>query len=472
MSKDRFVIQRTRPGQALGDFRVAVIGGGVSGLVTAHALVRLGASVKVLEQGEHVGGAVRSVRSGGFLAEAGPHSLQVSTLEQVLLLGELGLRERVCLPAPEAKNRFILKGGKLVAAPTGPAGLWGNPLFSLGAKLRLLREPLVKKRKEPSDESVADFVRRRLGREVLDYAVDPFVAGIYAGDPERLSVRHAFPMLHGFEQEAGSLLKGGFRAMKRKPSGKLKPMAVSFPEGLGELTQALAGSLEASLQTRARIERLAWRGERWEIGWRVKDEPGEDRFHALVIATPAHAVGRLPLPPELAKMVEPLERIAHPPVTSWTMAFRREDVRHALDGFGLLIPEREQRKVLGVLFPSSLFASRAPEGCVTLAAFVGGTRQPDLATMPREQLRVLVLEELGTLLGVRGEPLWDSPFTWPQAIPQYNLGYGELLGAVDAAEAQFGQLYFVGNYRGGIALGNCLTNGMELATRIAATARI
>ncbi|MGF1451989.1 MAG: protoporphyrinogen oxidase [Opitutales bacterium] len=471
MSKDRYVIQRSRPGQALGDFRVGIIGGGISALVTAHALSRAGAAVTLLERHERVGGAVGSVRAGGFLAEAGPHTLQVSAMEQLLFLGEVGLRDRVRLPFPEAKKRFILKGGRPLAVPGGPGGLLGTKLFSAGGKLRLLQEPTVKGRKDSAEESVAEFVRRRLGREVLDWAVNPFVAGVYAGDPERLSVRHAFPMLYNLEQQGGSLMRGGMKAAKTKDPGKLKALTVSFPEGLGELPAALAETLEGSVHTMATVERISRRNDRWEIGWTAKGEPGEDRFHALVLGTPAHVLEGLPLPPELKALLEPLTRIPYPPVSSYTFGFRREDVRHPLDGFGVLVPEREQRKVLGVLFPSSLYPGRAPEGCVTLAVFVGGTRQPELCAQPEAELRGMILEELQSLLGVAGEPLWEQSFQWPKAIPQYNLGYGQLISAVETAENRFPGLYFAGNYRDGIALGNCITNGLALGERIAGTAR-
>lgn len=470
MSYPRTVIHKSLPGQPESRRQAMILGAGPTGLTLAYELRRRGVAAIVLESSPEPGGAVRSHRQQGYLAEMGPNTLQLNRIEQLMLLGELGLRERLLQPSPQARNRYICRNARPVAAPTGPGGLWSTSLFSTFAKCRLLSEPFRGRRRKPVEESVASFVRRRLGREVLDYAVNPFVAGIYAGDPEHLSLGEAFPSLKEMEELGGSLLKGGLKAMKaaRAKGYRMKPLMVSFPEGLGELTKALAQTLEGALHLETTVQRICRRHDRWEVQWR--DAAGEQHTRqadALVLSCPAHAIAALPLPPEVSESLEPLQRIAHPPVTSLTLGYRRSDVAHALDGFGMLVPEVEKRQILGVLFNSSLFPGRAPQGAVTLTVFLGGTRQPEMATCPLEETLPLVQEDLRELLGVKGEPELVLPTHWPQAIPQYELGYQELVKVVPEAEAAYPGLYLQGNYLGGIALGQCLTNAMDKARDIA-----
>src|ERR1019366_3171709 len=279
-----------------------------------------------------------------------------------------------------------------------------------------------------------DFVVRRLGREFLDYAVNPFVGGVYAGDPCRLSVRHGFPKLHALEQEHGSLLRGAFK--RRNTSGGPKGRIFSFPEGLAELPRTLATSLGDAVRCSTRVQVVRRASEHWEI---VSERAGEIRlesFSAVLSALPADALAALQFEgvPGAGQLAQ-LREIEHPPVVSIFTGYRRENVAHPLDGFGLLMPEVEHRRILGTLFSSSLFSGRAPAGHVALTSFVGGARSPALTELDDAGLRRLVREELGPLLGVHGDPVFFHVQRWPRAIPQYTLGYARFKAIFAAVES-------------------------------------
>ena len=438
-----------------------IIGSGLTGLSAAVALKRRGVPVTVLESSARAGGAVQTEEAEGYLVEHGPNSMMLDEPEVAVFLGDAGLDGAIV--RPRAKKRFLVRAGKPIALPAGPGGAITTPLFSPGGKLRALGEPFVS-RGTQEDESLGCFVRRRLGGEILAQAIEPFVAGIYAGDPDKLSARHAFPKLWSLEREHGSLAAGALCGRRTGPPQKM----ISFLQGMGELPSRLAGALGDDLHCRARVESIAQTGTGWSVAWRNGEQAKRADARTLVCAVPAFAVPELPWSDRFRDKLGVFERIEYPPVSVVALGFRRRDVAHPLDGFGMLVPAAEKRRILGTIFSSSLFPDRAPEGCVLLTTFVGGARQPDLASLPDDKLERLVREDLRALLGVTGEPLLRRVIRWPQAIPQYNLGYGEILAGVEKLEAAHPGLHFVGNYRGGIAAGQCIRNGLRLAEQIAA----
>ncbi|MBM3844452.1 MAG: protoporphyrinogen oxidase, partial [Verrucomicrobia bacterium] len=445
--------------------RVAVVGGGVTGLTAAWQIQRLGHRVTVLEAGARAGGVVGAQRLGAWLQELGPNSLLEGSPEIAAFVDDVGLAPRRLYAAPAAKQRYLVRGGCPVALPTSPGAFLRTPLFSAGAKLRLLLEPFRRRAPADADESLADFVRRRLGREFLDYAINPFVAGVYAGDPESLSVRHAFPRLHALEQEHGSLLLGALRW--RNSSGGPKGRIFSFPEGLGEIPRALQARLLDPVRLRTRVTALRRAGAGWRLTLDQRGTAEEAEFDLVVCALPADALAALDFP-ELAADggLRLLAEIPHPPVASVFTGHRREDVTHPLDGFGLLVPAVEGGRILGTLFSSTLFPGRAPEGHVALTTFVGGTRQPELTALDDAALATLVCEELGRLLGVSGTPAIVRVQRWPRAIPQYAPGHERFLTAIRQLEAAAPGVFVGGNCRDGISLPNCITAGHRLAAAV------
>ncbi len=448
---------------------ILVVGAGISGLATAWGLQRAGREVQVIEAAARPGGAIGSRREDGCLIESGPNS----TLETSPLIGELleqtgSAGDRIYAGAT-AKKRFVLRGGRLIPVPMSPPAFFATPLFSLGTKLGLLREPFVAPAPAGAEETVAQFVRRRLGGEFLDYAINPFVAGVYAGDPEKLSVAAAFPRLAELEQKYGSLIRGqilGARERRRNPEKSKQAAAMlSFRDGMQTLTDGIAGKLRRlSLSTRATGRAREAGG--WVVSTEGPQGRGTCRAAALVLAVPAEPAARL-IRPFSAAAAEALEAIPYPPVAAVVSAYARDDIAHALDGFGFLVPERERRRILGTIFSSVLFENRAPEGIALLTTFVGGMRQPELARQGEDEIAAMVHAELAGLLGARAVPRWARVARWARAIPQYTLGHAGRMAALEAAERELPGLHFCANYRGGISVADCIKSAHAMAERVA-----
>jgi oxygen-dependent protoporphyrinogen oxidase len=438
---------------------VLVLGGGISGLTTAFLLARRGVQVTVLEAAPRVGGAMETLSDGPWRFEMGPNTVLEGNADVTALISACGLDGEKIAAAPSARKRFLWKGDRLHALPGGPGGFLRTPLFSLGAKLRLLREPWIPRldSEETPEETIATFVRRRLGSEFLDYAVGPFVSGVYAGDPDRLSVTWAVPRIAALEREHGSLIRGALAKRKgAQPGGSM----ISFREGLDALPRRLAREI-GDVRTGAFCHRLGRSGSRFiaETG----DGPVE--AERVVLAVPADVAARL-----LEELTGGASRlfaeIPYAPVAVVSLGVRREDVAHRLDGFGFLVPRKEGLNVLGCLFPSTIFPGRAPEGHAALVAFVGGRTNPEIVTRPDESIDQTVREELGRVLGLRGEPVFHHVRRWPRAIPQYELGHGRFVARAEEIERDFPGLYISGNFLRGISVPDCIRNATALAAKI------
>jgi protoporphyrinogen/coproporphyrinogen III oxidase len=453
---------------------VIVIGGGISGLTTAWRLQNAGHDVRLVEAAPRPGGTIGSTRHDGCLLETGPNS----TLETTPLLGELleevGIAREKIYANPLARNRFILRDGRLVPLPLSPAAFLGTKLFSWRAKFALAREPFVPPAAAGADETVAQFVLRRLGAEFLDYAINPFVAGVYAGDPALLSVRAAFPRLFELEQKYGSLIRGqvlgaGERKRSREISRQAAPM-LSFRDGMQTLTDAIAAKLRRlELSTAATYVARNADGS-WLLTAAAPGGTVKYSARALIIATPAEAAARLvrPLAPDAAAA---LDAIPYPPVAAAVAAYDQAAIGNALDGFGFLVPAREKRRVLGTIFSSTLFENRAPRGTALLSTFIGGMRQPELARRDEGEIASLVQEELAALLGAPPRARWVRVTRWERAIPQYTLGHLERMARLETAERELPGLCFCANYRGGISVADCVKSAHAMAERVAAGLR-
>jgi oxygen-dependent protoporphyrinogen oxidase len=319
-------------------------------------------------------------------------------------------------------------------------------------------------RQRETDVSLEEFVRDHFGQELVDYALNPFVAGVYAGDPKRLSARFAFPKLWETERKHGSLLRGQIAAAKSESAAD-KPRAriISFRGGLQTLPDAIASRLPAgTLALNARVEALL-PGAPWRVRWNDGPTAQTETFDSVVAALPAHALAELRIGEAGARPLASLTSIEHPPVSSLFLGFRRDDVTHPLDGFGMLVPELERRAILGVLFTSSLFPGRAPANHVALTVLVGGTRRPEIARLPTEELLRTVTPDLRELLGVREMPVFRRHAFWPRAIPQYNLGYERHLETLATVERAHPGLRLGGQVRDGISVPACVLAGEKLA---------
>ena len=449
--------------------RIAVVGAGIAGLSAAYWLNRKGFEVQVFERSDRTGGVIRSERSDGFLVDYGPNSTLETSETLSELVRALGLEGQKVYGREAANNRYIVRDGALQALPTSPGAFLTTGLFSWKAKLRLLAEPFV--RRSPGDDiSLADFVRRRLGREFLDYAINPFVAGVYAGDPEQLSTAAGFPKLYALEQNYGSLIKGTVQGArerrKRKEVAKNRARLFSFRDGMQVFTDALAEALGANaLRLGYEVTRLRRENGSFFLHSRQDGPARVDRFDRVILTVPAYALPGLlrELAPD---QTAPLEAVHYPPVSLVYLGFKAEAVERELDGFGFLVPEVEQRQILGTLWSSSIFPDRTPEGHVALTTFVGGTRQPENARLPEEDIKALVLEELRDLCGVSGPPVFSRFMRWERAIPQYRVGYKKVQAVFDQLETEHPGLYFAGNYRRGISVGDSVLSAHETVEKV------
>ena len=442
-----------------------VIGGGISGLTCAYELRSRGVPVLLLEATDRPGGVIQSVKQDGFLFELGPQSV-LSSDSLLQLASRLGLQDALLEADPRAP-RYVYLGGRLHLVPMAPPSLFFTSLLGFSSKARLLSEPFRKTAPSESDESVADFVRRKFGRELLEHLVGPFVSGVYAGDPERLSLRSAFPALHEFEKNYGSVIRG---AMKSRPAkDKPRPTLCDFREGLETLVTALRDELGDSLRTGISVESIH-RGKangdsHFEIQARSSGTTETIVADALIIATPARTAAHI-LAGLSARFREVLNRIEYAAVAVVSTGYRREQVGHPLAGFGFLVPRKEGRRQLGTVWSSSLFPGRAPEGMVSLATFVGGATDPNLFDLSDEQIAATVEAENAQILQISGAPLARRVDRWTDAIPQYNLGHAEVLRGLREEIARFPGLFLTGSYFDGPAVPACIDHALRTAATV------
>jgi oxygen-dependent protoporphyrinogen oxidase len=444
-----------------------VVGGGISGLVCTYALRKAGVDAVAVEASARSGGVIRSERRDGFLLELGPQSFS-GTADLRKLCAELGIAEQM-LEAPAGAPRFVLMDGKLVAVPMSPPALLTSSLLGGRTKWNIAHDALWRSQAPEEDESIAGFVRRKFGAELLDRLVGPFVSGVYAGDPERLSLRSAFPQLYEAEKSSGSVIRGMLRAAKSRTGPRERSTLLSFREGNETLVRALAAKIGSGLRMNAEVTRIATArpGTAGKFEVRVRGGGGEETLvvERLVMATPTDVAGRL-LSEVNAELGRLFSEIEYAPVAVVSLGYRRADVGHSLDGFGFLAPRSSGLRVLGTVWNSSLFSGRAPEGFVLLTSFVGGATDPGAATLSNEALAALVHGEIRDLLQVNGAPAFSNVQIYRRALPQYNLGHAARLAAIEKLRSATGDLYFVGNYLRGPAIGSCVEQAVAVAAAI------
>jgi oxygen-dependent protoporphyrinogen oxidase len=434
--------------------------------MAAYRLQQNDVSVQVLEASDRVGGVIETTTRDGFLVEHGPNSLRPSEL-LMSVVEELDLTPDRVWANDSASTRYVVRDGRPVALPMSVGSFFTTDLFSTWAKLRLLAEPFIGARREAtSEESLAAFTRRRLGPEVLDYAVAPFVGGVFAGRPDALSARHSFERLVEFEQEYGSLFWGALRSAGNGSGSNDTPSSLfSFQDGLETLPRALAAELGDRIRRNAPVTALRHDGERWVVTVAPDNtERSSHSFDAVISTVPLHTFPDIDLDTPVDR--SPLGAVDYPPVRVVALGYDRRDVAHPLDGFGALVPPVEESfDILGTIFSSTLFPGRAPDGQVLLTTFVGGARNPDLAERSPSAVQSVVERDLERLLGVEGAPRHAQHVYWPRAIPQYTLGYGAVKDTIDALETEHRRLFFAGNYREGVSVGDAMASGDAAATR-------
>jgi oxygen-dependent protoporphyrinogen oxidase len=459
--------------------RVAVVGGGISGLAAAHRLLKLDPSLSVTlyEASDRLGGILQTEQLGEFLIEKSADNFVTNVPGAVELCKELGIEEEL-LPTDAARRRaMIVFRGRLHRVPEGfqlmsPSQMWPllkSPLLSWSGKLRALRELWVPERQDKADESLESFAVRRVGQEAYERLVQPLVSGIYTADPRKLSMRAAMPRFVEQEAKYGSLIraarKAGGRegAAQREASGARYSLFVAPRGGMGRLVAALAESLPAGVvRYNAPVVKL----ERREAAWHVAtDRTAAEPYDAVVLAMAAPQAARL-LQPVDAALAGDLGRIEYAGATIVVGCYRLDQFRDPLDAFGFVVPEVERRDILAVSFSSRKFPGRAPEGTVIVRTFLGGALRPDLVDASDAEVRRIVGRELGEILGLRGEPQQEQIVRWHGAMPQYHLGHVELVEHIEAQAAAQPGLALAGNAYHGVGVPQCITSGRTAAERI------
>ncbi|KXK54039.1 MAG: protoporphyrinogen oxidase [Chlorobi bacterium OLB5] len=448
--------------------KTAVIGAGISGLTAAYLLKNKGHEVKIFEKLSSPGGNIITENSGGYLIEHGPNSTLETTPLINVLLNSLGIINKKIYASGEAKKRYILKNGKLHPLPMSPLGFLLTGLFSASAKLKLLKEPFIKS-KSNEYETIAGFTRRRLGKEFLDYAINPFVAGVFAGNPEDLNVKSAFPKLYELEQKYGSLIKGQIRSAKerkkRNEESKQSAKMFSFNNGLFEIVSSLSSELGNRLLLNTEAVSVDKNDRKYIIKYKSKGSNADEVFDSVILSVPSKITGKFikNIDPDLS---EDLIKIYYPPVAVVFTGFKKDKISFNPDGFGFLVPEAENRKILGSLWSSVIFPERAPGDSHLFTNFIGGARQPELVNLNDDELTAVVLRDLKELTGIKDAPDFIKIVRWQAAIPQYSKNHYELTMKLDKFQVDNPGLYFCSNYYKGISVCDCIKNAFELTDKM------
>ncbi len=455
--------------------RAVVVGGGLSGLATAWLIQEDAAAagipleVVLCEAGDRPGGKIGTISDGGFVCEIGPNGFLDSKPFALQLVERMGMSQSLLRSNDSARKRFIFTGGRLQQLPEDPMAFLQSEMISIRGKLRIAAEYLVpQKKKAGADETLADFVRRRLGHEALDKLIDPMASGIFAGNPENMSLAACFPKIVYLEETYGGLLKGmlGLRkaAAARGQSGPATAgpggALMSFNRGLAELIDGLASRLKTPPLIGAEVTTVAADGR----GYRVSFADGRQPISAdaLVLAVPAYdAAGVLSaIDPPLAASIGAIDYTTMGVVH---LGYPKSSLPKPLDGFGFLIPHNEGRRILGNLWASCIFDGRAPEGHVLLTVMMGGAQDPATPLRPEEELVAIAREELQVMLGISAQPVFSRVIRWPKAIPQYHLGHLDRVTSYERRIAEHRGLFLTGNAFRGVSMHDCVAAGMQIS---------
>jgi oxygen-dependent protoporphyrinogen oxidase len=467
--------------------RIVVIGGGIAGLAAAHRLTELAGTnslsidVTVLEASERLGGSIATERVGEFLVEAGPDSFITEKPWALKLCERVGLTHRLVSTQSAYQKIFIVHNGQLVALPEGffllaPTRLWPfiqTPLFSWPGKLRMAGELLLPRGELSDDESLGAFVRRRFGNEALERVAQPLVGGIYAADPDRLSLGATMPRFKEMERDRRSVIYAMWSAQRQRArkaetgSGARWSLFVTLAGGMQELVDTLARRLpdgSVRLNCAAKQLKLGANGKSWQV------TPGDNHVidaDAVVLATPAFRAGDL-LRPIDSNAAGELKSISYASTATVSLAYRREDFPHAPNSFGFVVPAIERRKIMACTFSSLKYPNRAPEDKILLRAFVGGSLQPELFAASDGEMESSVRGELASLLGITATPIFSRIWRHADSMPQYHVGHDARVIRIEAALQQFPTLTLAGSAYHGVGISDCVRTGEEAAEKVLA----
>jgi oxygen-dependent protoporphyrinogen oxidase len=450
-----------------GVFDVAVVGGGISGLAAAYELQRRGLNVCVLEASARAGGVICTERFDGWVVDAGPDAILVQKPAAVALCRELGIADRLVSTLPP-RTAYILRDdrlhriaeGSFLGFPLDARSLARSSVFSLGGRLRMACELFMPRRGGDEDEPIGTFVRRRFGEEAVDYLAEPLLAGIHAGDVDRLSTQALFPRLLEAERQSGSVLRA-FRAMRARPSPQ--GAFVSFPGGTGELVDALEAALApGTVRTSTRVLEI-----HRHATYRAETHAGPVHAQAIVLAVPAYVAASL-LRVFDTSIASLAEAIPYASTATVALGYGRGQVAHAMEGSGFVVPRVERSPLLAATWVTSKWPHRAPAGHVLLRGFLGGGRDPRRLDATDEELVRMVVDELAQLLEITGSPIFTRLFRWTKQSPQYEVGHLQRVATIERQLAAVPGLFIAGSGFRAIGIPDCIADGRETAARAAA----
>lgn len=489
--------------------RVAIIGGGISGLAAAHRLRQLvpDAQLSLFEASNQLGGILETIERDGFLIERSADNFLTSPPAAVELCRQLGIENELVRTDESRRRASVVRNGRLMQIPEGfylmsPRKLWPilrSPLLSLRGKIRLLAEPLIPPRPiasfEPNsephlrnhefDESIAAFARRRLGCEVFERIVQPLVAGIYTADPEKLSMAATMPQFVALERDRGSLLVGTlgnrqspntksrtsrfsdeFTDAPRSATGARYSLFVAPIHGMQSIVKALANSLpNDAIQLDANVTNIIQKDGNWHLNPQSETRNPKFLFDALIVATPAQAAAKL-LQSVSVPLAAELAAIEYAGCAVVSLGFHRDQIRIQLDGFGFVVPQIERRQIIAASFSSLKYPGRAPSDDVLIRVFIGGALQPALLDLPDADLQRIAIDELTQLLGITGVPLVTDIARWPASMPQYYVGHLARIARIKELTARHPTLALAGNAYQGVGIPQCVASGRSAAEQV------
>jgi oxygen-dependent protoporphyrinogen oxidase len=453
-------------------YDVIIVGGGISGLSALHFLVSQypGLRVRLLESDNRLGGTIGTDRIDGYSLDWGPNGFLDREPLTLQLCRELGLSGSLERANSNVTKRFILRSGQLREVPMSPLKFLTSDILSLPGRLRVLWEPFARGPRLDSDESIYNFVRRRIGREAADYLVQPMVSGIYGGLAHKLSLESCFPIMKSMEAEYGSLFKAMIsKARQAKKAGKKAGgptgpggWLTSFSGGLDVIVKAFEHKYHDRIETEAAVSSITRDGDEYVIA----TESGELHLaRRVILATPAYVAARLT--GQLStRLSSALNDIPYAPIAVVCLGYPRAAVSHSLDGFGFLVPQKEQRHILGSIWTSSIFRDRAPDGHVQFRCMVGGDGDHASMNFSDEQLVALVIGDMKDIVGVSGTPSLVKCYRRQQGIPQFTIGHRNTMTVIEAELKKAGGISVTGNAYYGIGLNDCVKLSHRVATAI------
>jgi oxygen-dependent protoporphyrinogen oxidase len=453
--------------------RVAVLGAGISGLSAANFLIREDIELTVIEKSNQVGGLMNTVTKDGYHLETGPNSVMLNNPEFLDLLKDLKLTDSIIFPEEiAAKNRFILMGKKPVALPSGPGNLLGNKIIGWSGIATILKEPFRKQNTNTEDESLASFCKRRFSHSLLDNVIAPFVTGVYAGDPEKMSAKYSMKALWEAEKNHGSIIKGMMKSMKEKKADPRqqelpKQKMISFKDGLRTIPELIQSKLGDRLKLNSTVTAVEKLENGYQITYSKKSESVQLEVDYIISALPAFTEANF-WKMQYPTFSDELNKVYYAPTVAIHLGYDKSQVKNQTPGFGILTRVLEKKSYLGILFINRFFPHNAPKDKDLFAIIIGGARSPELTQLPKEELIQQIKKELAEAMDITGEPELVNYINWEKGIPQYNLGHENLIKEEALFMKDNPNYRIIGNYIHGVSVADSIKKGVLAAKAITA----